>query len=167
MTAITNIVDRSPPDDGGVKCAAARVMLFSIGYRALTDIFRSLSFSYWRRRLSRASSCRRAGKRFSRRNERPLRRRPFRTPGTSFTALPKKIDDYLHDRFGLRKQMIGWHANLTKRLLREGNEQVLVGRGGRMFYLSERRGSPKRRPRTARCACGGDRSIFSLQCETL
>ena len=54
-----------------------------------------------------------------------------------FTALPKKIDDYLHDRFGLRKQMIGWHANLTKRLLGEGNEQVLVGRGDRMFYLGD------------------------------
>jgi alginate O-acetyltransferase complex protein AlgJ len=65
-----------------------------------------------------------------------------RAPAPSFphslaalVALPKEADAYLHDRFGLRKQMIGWHANLTKRLLREGNAAVLVGRRGRMFYL--------------------------------
>jgi alginate O-acetyltransferase complex protein AlgJ len=50
-------------------------------------------------------------------------------------ALPRQVDDYLKDRFGLRKQMIRLNANLTKRLLREGNELVLVGRHGRMFYL--------------------------------
>ena len=50
-------------------------------------------------------------------------------------AWPKLANDYLNDRFGLRKQMIRLHANLAKRLLGEGNEQVLVGRRGRMFYL--------------------------------
>jgi alginate O-acetyltransferase complex protein AlgJ len=52
-------------------------------------------------------------------------------------ALPKEVDDYIHDRFGLRKQMIGWYANLTKRLLAEGNQLVLVGRHDRMFYLGD------------------------------
>ena len=52
-------------------------------------------------------------------------------------ALPKQADNYLKDRFGLRKQMIRLNADLTKRLLREGNELVLVGRHGRMFYLGD------------------------------
>ena len=52
-------------------------------------------------------------------------------------ALPKGVDDYLRDRFGLRKQMIGLYANLTKRLFGEGNQLVLVGRHDRMFYLGE------------------------------
>jgi alginate O-acetyltransferase complex protein AlgJ len=50
-------------------------------------------------------------------------------------AWPKQADDYLNDRFGLRKQMIRLHANLAMRLLGEGSPQVLVGRHGRMFYL--------------------------------
>jgi hypothetical protein len=54
-----------------------------------------------------------------------------------FTALPKEVDDYLQDRFGLRKQMIRWYSNLTKRLLAEGDHQVLVGRHDRMFLLLE------------------------------
>ena len=52
-------------------------------------------------------------------------------------ALPKGVDDYLRDRFGLRKQMIGLYANLTKRLFGEGNQLVLVGRHDRMFCLGE------------------------------
>jgi hypothetical protein len=47
------------------------------------------------------------------------------------------VDDYLRGRFGLRKQMIGLYANLTKRLFGEGNQLVLVGRHDRMFYLGE------------------------------
>jgi hypothetical protein len=47
------------------------------------------------------------------------------------------VDDYLRDRFGLRKQMIGLYANLTKRLFGEGNQLVLVGRHDRMFCLGE------------------------------
>jgi alginate O-acetyltransferase complex protein AlgJ len=54
-----------------------------------------------------------------------------------FTALPKEVDDYLRDRFGLRKQMIRCYANLTKRLFAEGSQQVLVGRHDRMFYLGD------------------------------
>jgi alginate O-acetyltransferase complex protein AlgJ len=54
-----------------------------------------------------------------------------------FISLPKTIDDYLHDSFGLRKQMIGWYANLTRRLLGEGNGLVLIGRHDRMFYLGD------------------------------
>jgi hypothetical protein len=29
-------------------------------------------------------------------------------------ALPKELDDYLCDRFGVRKQMIGWYAKLRE-----------------------------------------------------
>jgi alginate O-acetyltransferase complex protein AlgJ len=52
-------------------------------------------------------------------------------------AWPKEADAYLGDRFGLRSQMIGWHANVAKRLLGDGNESVLVGRHDRMFLLGE------------------------------
>jgi alginate O-acetyltransferase complex protein AlgJ len=52
-------------------------------------------------------------------------------------ALPNELDDYLHDHFGLRTQLIGWYAYLAKWMLAEGNRQVLVGRHGRMFYLGE------------------------------
>ena len=52
-------------------------------------------------------------------------------------TLPKETDDYLDDRFGLREQMVRWYSNLTKRLLGEGNQQVLVGRHDRMFYLGD------------------------------
>jgi alginate O-acetyltransferase complex protein AlgJ len=50
---------------------------------------------------------------------------------------PKEADNYLGDRFGLRSQMIRLHANLAKRWLGEGNDLVLVGRHGRLFYLGD------------------------------
>jgi len=53
-------------------------------------------------------------------------------------AWPKAADDYLGDRFGLRTQMIRLHANLANRWLGEGNELVLVGRHGRLFFLGDR-----------------------------
>jgi alginate O-acetyltransferase complex protein AlgJ len=52
-------------------------------------------------------------------------------------ALPRQVDDYLKDRFGLRKQMIRVHANLAKRWLGEGSDLVLVGRHGRLFYRGD------------------------------
>jgi alginate O-acetyltransferase complex protein AlgJ len=52
-------------------------------------------------------------------------------------AWPKEADDYLGDRFGLRSQMIRLHANIAKRLLREGSNSVLIGRHGRLFFLGE------------------------------
>ena len=68
----------------------------------------------------------------------------IRTPAPSiphsvgeWAALPKKADEYLHDRFGLRKQMIRGYAYLTKTLLAEGNHLVLVGRHDQMFYMGE------------------------------
>jgi alginate O-acetyltransferase complex protein AlgJ len=51
--------------------------------------------------------------------------------------LPKGVDDYLRDRFGLRTEMVRAYANLTKRLLGEGNSLVLLGRQDRMFYLGD------------------------------
>jgi alginate O-acetyltransferase complex protein AlgJ len=53
------------------------------------------------------------------------------------TTLPKEVDDYLDDRFGLRKQMIRCYANLTKRLLAGGDQKVLVGLHDQMFFLGE------------------------------
>jgi alginate O-acetyltransferase complex protein AlgJ len=52
-------------------------------------------------------------------------------------AWPKEAEKYLNDRFGLRNPMIRLHANLAKRWLGEGNELVLVGRHGRLFFLGD------------------------------
>jgi alginate O-acetyltransferase complex protein AlgJ len=52
-------------------------------------------------------------------------------------ALPNELDDYLHEHFGLRTELIGWYAYLANWMLAEGNQQVLVGRHGRMFYLGD------------------------------
>jgi alginate O-acetyltransferase complex protein AlgJ len=52
-------------------------------------------------------------------------------------AWPKQADAYVDDRFGLRAQMIRLHANLAKRWLGDGNDLVLVGRHGRLFFLGD------------------------------
>ena len=52
-------------------------------------------------------------------------------------ALPKQVDAYLRDHFGLRQALITAHRELTKPMLGFGNYNVLVGRNGRLFYLGE------------------------------
>jgi alginate O-acetyltransferase complex protein AlgJ len=59
------------------------------------------------------------------------------TSGEGFLALPRQIDAYLQDHFGLRQALIRTHKDLTKPMLGLGNDSVLVGRDGRMFYLGE------------------------------
>jgi alginate O-acetyltransferase complex protein AlgJ len=71
-----------------------------------------------------------------------LKEKRTRAPAPSltldaFAGWPKQVDAYLGDRFGLRTQMIRLHANLAKRWLGEGNDLVLVGRHGRLFYLGD------------------------------
>ena len=53
----------------------------------------------------------------------------------ALVTLPKRTDDYLQDRFGLREEMIRWYSIVTKRIFAEGNQKVLVGYNDRMFYL--------------------------------
>ncbi|MGH6798905.1 MAG: alginate O-acetyltransferase AlgX-related protein [Roseiarcus sp.] len=62
-----------------------------------------------------------------------------RMPGSSaaWLALPRQVDAYLRDHFGLRQMLIRVHKDLTKPLLGFGNNSVLVGRDGRLFYLGE------------------------------
>jgi alginate O-acetyltransferase complex protein AlgJ len=57
--------------------------------------------------------------------------------GADWLALPVAIDAYLRDHFGLRQVLITAHRELTKPMLGFGNDSVLVGRDGRMFYLGE------------------------------
>jgi alginate O-acetyltransferase complex protein AlgJ len=52
-------------------------------------------------------------------------------------ALPGRIDAFLRDHFGLRQALIRAHKDLTKPLLGLGDDSVLIGRDGRMFYLAE------------------------------
>jgi hypothetical protein len=47
--------------------------------------------------------------------------------------LPNQIDAYLQDRIGLRQALYHAHRELSKPLF--GSYKVLMGRGGRMFYL--------------------------------
>jgi alginate O-acetyltransferase complex protein AlgJ len=49
-------------------------------------------------------------------------------------AFPGQADAFLKDHFGLRETMIHTHRDLSHPVL-YGNEQVLIGRDGRMFYL--------------------------------
>ncbi len=59
------------------------------------------------------------------------------TTGASWLALPAAVDAYLKDHFGLRETLITAHRELTKPTLSFGNDSVLVGRDGRMFFLGE------------------------------
>ena len=52
-------------------------------------------------------------------------------------GLPKETDAYLRDHFGLRQVLIRAHKDITRPLLGVGNDSVLIGRDGRMFYLGE------------------------------
>ena len=51
-------------------------------------------------------------------------------------AFPKEVDAYLQDHFGLRQAMIRTFEDTT-RPLSFGNAIVLIGRGGRLFYLGD------------------------------
>src|SRR5271166_5553678 len=57
--------------------------------------------------------------------------------GRDWHALPAGLDAYLSDHFGLRQALIRAHKDLTKPMLGMGDDSVLVGRDGRMFYLGE------------------------------
>ena len=57
--------------------------------------------------------------------------------GEDWLALPAELDAYLKDHFGLRQALIRAHTDLTKPMLGFGDDFVLVGRDGRMFYLGE------------------------------
>jgi alginate O-acetyltransferase complex protein AlgJ len=59
--------------------------------------------------------------------------KPPDSPG-DWLALPKQIDAYLNDRFGLRERMIRLHKDLTHPVLLKVNTAALIGRSGRMFY---------------------------------
>ena len=52
-------------------------------------------------------------------------------------TLSRRIDAFLGDHFGLRQVLIRAHKDLTKPLLGLGNDSVLVGRDGRLFYLGQ------------------------------
>src|SRR5271170_6645821 len=52
----------------------------------------------------------------------------------ALSAFPSQAEAYLKDHFGLRETMIHTHRDLSHPVL-YGNEQVLIGRDGRMFYL--------------------------------
>lgn len=59
--------------------------------------------------------------------------KPPDSPGEWLT-LPREMDAYLNDRFGLRERMIRLHKDLTHPVLFKVNTAVLIGRSGRMFY---------------------------------
>ena len=65
-------------------------------------------------------------------------RTPAPAPGAPVDSadwfrLPKQIDAYLQDHIGLRQPLLHAHRELSKPLF--GSYKVLMGRGGRMFYL--------------------------------
>jgi alginate O-acetyltransferase complex protein AlgJ len=52
-------------------------------------------------------------------------------------TLPREIDAYLKDRFGLREKMIRLHKDLTKPLLFENSDVAASGASGRIYALSD------------------------------
>ena len=57
--------------------------------------------------------------------------------GADWLGLPAALDAYLRDHFGLRQALIQAYKGLSKPMLGMGDDAVLVGRDGRMFYLHE------------------------------
>ena len=57
--------------------------------------------------------------------------------GSDWLRLSREADAYLRDHFGLRQALIRAHKDITRPLLGLGNDSVLIGRDGRMFYLGE------------------------------
>ena len=51
-----------------------------------------------------------------------------------WTALPREVDAYVKDRFGLRHAMIKLHRDLSHPLVMKVNTAALTGRSGRLFY---------------------------------
>jgi hypothetical protein len=55
----------------------------------------------------------------------------------AWLVLPPLLEAYLGDHFGLRYAMIRAHAVIAHLWLRSGNDLVLVGRGGSLFYRGD------------------------------
>jgi alginate O-acetyltransferase complex protein AlgJ len=69
-------------------------------------------------------------------------RNPAPTPNApdspaDWLTLPKEIDAYLKDRFGLRQAMIRLHKDLTKPLWVGESDVALIGASGRMYALPD------------------------------
>jgi alginate O-acetyltransferase complex protein AlgJ len=56
---------------------------------------------------------------------------------TEWRELPAHVDAYLHDHFGLRELLIHWEALLNQGILRSGNDSVLYGHDGWMFFKGD------------------------------
>jgi alginate O-acetyltransferase complex protein AlgJ len=52
-------------------------------------------------------------------------------------TLPRQVDAYLKDSFGLREKMIRLHKDLTKPLLFEDSHVAVTGRSGRMYAVAD------------------------------
>ncbi len=69
------------------------------------------------------------------RNPSPTPKPPDSAGG--WLTLPKDIDAYLKDRFGLREKMIRLHKDLTKPLFGDSNGITVTGASGRMYALPD------------------------------
>jgi alginate O-acetyltransferase complex protein AlgJ len=58
----------------------------------------------------------------------------FPRSSAAWIALPKQIETYLGDHFGLRSELIQARAIVAHHVLGDCNEKVLEGRGGRLFF---------------------------------
>jgi alginate O-acetyltransferase complex protein AlgJ len=57
-------------------------------------------------------------------------------PGDWLT-LPRQVDAYLRDSFGLREKMIRLHKDLTKPLLFDDSNVAVIGASGRMYAVAD------------------------------
>lgn len=57
--------------------------------------------------------------------------------GGDWLTLPKEVDAYLKDHFGLREKMIRLHKDLTKPLLFQDSNVAVIGASGRMYAVPD------------------------------
>ncbi|MCB9890658.1 MAG: hypothetical protein H6832_17090 [Planctomycetes bacterium] len=54
-------------------------------------------------------------------------------------AFPRAFEAWFDDRFGLRQDLVSWHNSVRYRLLGVGDDQVIVGKDGWLFYAESAR----------------------------
>ena len=59
---------------------------------------------------------------------------PVPVSGADWLTLPRKLDSYLADHFGFRREMIRGQAIVANSMLAGGNARVLKGRDGWLFF---------------------------------
>jgi alginate O-acetyltransferase complex protein AlgJ len=72
------------------------------------------------------------------RENRPLAQFPVIETWKHVKDLPRMLDEYVDDRFGLRRQLVHANSLLRYRMGISSNKNVVIGRDGWLFYTADR-----------------------------